>query len=486
MTQAPTKRFEFIGHALNGVGGFRPSVSQLYDGVSYQAQVVGACELVRYPRESDEKYGRRAEVAFYASPLAQACSRFVGYISTKPPQRELANALYETMADDIDGKGSSVEVFLQQFMGNAKARGSMLLLIDMPSQMSPNLAAQLAQRNVPYWSAIAPEALTDWEIGDDGKLNFVEFPGVFTTADMQRKDCTWRFDRAGWEARESNKEKTLLGEGVHPLGECPVLIWTEGGEFPHFGPFAAIADLSRRLFNLDSELDEILRSQTFSLLTMQVPDDSSAESKLAAATAAGQTISTSNLMVHSGTTPAFIAPPDGPARVYLDRIDKLRDQIKEIGLDVATVNEQESGIAMQMRFQSINAELSHFAGRMEDFERRAWEISRKWLGLERAPTVEWQRDYDLADVLQELQVLSEMQGTGMPPEVISEQRRKIIAAQFGTSDQETLDTLNGSIDDMERGVEGAGAAPGGNVLQMPVDRNAEARAALLRMAGNGA
>jgi hypothetical protein len=476
-TDAAIRRFKFIGEALTGEGGFRPVVVSTYhtDGQELP-QVTGLCYLNRYPRESKEKYSRRAEVAFYASPLAQACSRFVGYISTKPPMRTLGNPLYETMEEDIDGQGNCLEVWLQQFMVAAKARGSMLVLVDMPAALSPNLAAQLADRRVPYWTQIAPETLTSWEIGDDGKFNFCEFPGLFTKENGERVNCTWHFNREGWQARDDAKKQTL-GEGDHPLGECPVLIFTENGAFPSFGPFAAIADLAKRLFNLDSELDEILRSQTFSLLTMEVPADSNLEQKLAAARSAGETISTNNLMVHSGSTPAFIAPPDGPANVYLQRIDKIRDQIKEIGLDIASINQQESGIAMQTRFQIINGQLAYFAERVEDFEARMWTLSQKWLGLSVAPEVEWHDDYNIADVLQELEILAQMQATAMPPEVIAEQRRRIVAVQFGGGDQETIDELQGAIDDGERGIEPAVEDTQG----LPADRNAEARAGLLRL-----
>jgi hypothetical protein len=404
-------------------------------------------------------------------------------MSTHPPMREIGAALYQTMAEDIDGQGSDLDVWMQTFAVQAKARGSMLTLVDMPAQLSPNLAAQLASRRVPYWTQIAPESLTDYKVGDDGKFDFCEFPGEFTPEDGgERVPCTWHFDREGWQARDDEK-KTVLGEGTHPLGECPVLIFTEGGTFPHFGPFAAVADLSKRLFNLDSELDEILRSQTFSLLTMQVPDGTTAAAKLAAAQAAGETISTQNLVVHSGSTPAFIAPDSGPADVYLKRIDKVRDQIKEVGLDVASINQQESGIAMQTRFQIINGQLAYFAERLESFERRAWELSARWLGQSTAPTVEWPDDYNLADVLQELEVLAQMQATGMPPEVIAQQKRLIVGAQFSSAEQETIDELIESITVDERGIQQGGAVPGGAVP--PLDRNAEARAGLLRLV-NGA
>ena len=152
-------------------------------------------------------------------------------------------------------------------------------------------------------------------------------------------------------------------------------------------------------------------------------------------------------MVHSGSTPAFIAPDSGPASTYLTRIDKLRDQINEIGLSVATINQQESGIAMQTRFASINAELAAFSRRMEDLERCAWELSRRWLGMTTAPEVAWPRDFNLADVESELRILADMQAAAMPTEVIAEQQKRIIAIQFGGLSQDRKDEISTAIDE---------------------------------------
>lgn len=441
MGAADITRFQFIGHALRGDGPFRPTVS---------ASAVGTTYLIRYPRESDQKFARRNELAFYASPLAQAASRFTGYLSTRAPVRDLPHALYEAVADNADGKGNALDPFWQSFMVEAKSRGSMLLLVDMPAvNASGNLAAQVRDRAAPIWTPIAPELLTDYEIGDDGRFAFAEFRGVYTGPDGKRVDCIWRFDAATWQAR-TDGGAPLTPLTPHPLGVCPLLIFTEGGDFPYFGPFAAIADLSKRLFNLDSELDEILRSQTFSLLTMQVPDDTDSAKKTDAARIAGETIGTNNLLVHTGTTPAFIAPEDGPARVYLDRIAALQARIDEIGLNVASPNARESGIALQMRFQAINAELSKFAGRIEDLERNAWELSRRWLRMSTAPSVQWPRDFNLLDVLQELQVLAEMRATAMPEPVIAAQMRRIVSQQFVGVDDEAQARIQAAIDELQQ------------------------------------
>ena len=447
MSATPSARFKFIGHALRGDGPFRPVVAS---NTTTAVQVSGATALVRYPRESDAKYARRNEIAFHSGPMARACSRFTGYLSTRSVTREMPGDFYPRMAADIDGKANSLDVFWSEFMVQAKARGSMLLLVDMPADLPSTLAQQMSERRLPFWTAILPEAVTDYAFGDDGRFDFVEFEGTFKR-DEETIPCVWHFARASWRAERTEKDRhgqrEVLAQGSHPLRECPVLIFTEQGDFPAFGPFAALADLMRRLFNADSELDEIIRGATFPMLGIQVPETTTPDDKLAAAKAAGETIGTQNLVVYSGSAPAWIAPPDGPARVCMDRIAQLKAEIDEVSLNVAAPNQRESGLAMTMRFQAINAELSRFSGRMEDLERRAWELSRRWLQMQAAPQIQWPRDFQIADVAIELQILQDMQAAGMPPVVIAEQQRRIVSVQFGGIDEERADEIERAIEE---------------------------------------
>lgn len=154
MPNDSASRFQFIGHALRGDGPFRPQVSVLSEGAT--AQLAGETVLVRYPRESALKFARRNDVAFYTSPLMRACTRFVGHLSAKTPQRELPGDMFPLVADDVDGKGSAIDVFWGQFMVDAKARGCMLLQVDMPLNPGENRAQQIAERRVPAWISIAP------------------------------------------------------------------------------------------------------------------------------------------------------------------------------------------------------------------------------------------------------------------------------------------------------------------------------------------
>jgi hypothetical protein len=458
MAYTEALRFAFIGHALRGDGPFRPA--NIGPG---EVTTTGQSYIDRYARESDLKYERRNAVAWYSHPMSRACSRFVGHLTTKRVQREIGQDIYIKMSENIDGKENSLDVFWQQYAVEFKARGSMLLLVDMPSNTGMTRSDQLAGRRIPYWTPILPETVRDYQLGDDGKFDFVQFAGRFKKEDGEIVDCIWHFDREKWEARQDDKDQAILDGNAHPLKECPVLISVENGDFPSFGPFAAIADMSKRLFNLNSELDEIMRAQTFSVLMMQVPDGTTNAEKLVAAKTAGETIGTSNLVIHTGTTPAFVAPPDGPARVYMDRINALMAEIDEIGLNVASVNQQESGLAMQHRFQAINAELAKFAMRLEDLERRAWDLSMRWLGFSKMPTIQWPRDFNIADVEQEMRILVDMQAGNMPARVVAEQQKRIVGIQFGGLEQGQRDEIDQAID--ERSLERPAVVDAGAMSQ---------------------
>jgi hypothetical protein len=409
-------RFQFLADALHGTGGFRPQVSRItgtpaLSGVSY---------LIQYPREGDEKFARRNEVAWYANDLGAACSRFAGYLAKRPPMRVTANPLLATFIDDCNWRGDALDVFWSAFTVEAKARGSMLLLVDMPSD--PN-----AGRSVPYLLAIAPEDVAHLSVNEQGLVDFCE---IYTDDGVIRG---WDTER--WWVRKGEQR---LDEGEHGLGACPVLAFTES-EFPNEGEFAQIADLSRRLFNLHSELDEILRAQTFSLLTYQIPVEQAG--LLDIATVAAQ-IGTHNMLVHSGNTPAFIAPPDGPATIYLSRIAAMEEKIRRIGHMVEAPDKAESGIALTIRFQQLNSSLSHWAARMSDLESRAWDLVTRWLGLSfESVAVSWNDDYALTDISAELDILTAMQMTGFSDATLSAKRQSIVALALSGLPEDELSAL---------------------------------------------
>lgn len=421
MTTFDPTPFQVIADALNSSGGFS-------DG-SY---------LVQYPRESDDKFERRQAIAWYANALRPACQRFVGYLTKRPPFRDVTQPALTALLDACNWQNDSLDVFWSQFMVDAKARGAMLLLVDMPPD------GLETDRTWPILSPIAPELMTAYAVNAQGALASVTFSDTLRFGD-EDKAVSRVYDETGWRVLEGDE---VLAQGTHDLGVCPVLAFAESGAFPSRGEFATIADLSKRLYNLRSELDEILRAQTFSLLTYKVPADRYPLDLGAVA----QTIGTHNLLQTFPEGAEFIAPPEGPARVYLDVIAQVEALIRQAALmvDIPNSNSQESGVALQLRFQALNSSLVSFARRMEDFERRMWDLAGRWLGIEAQAVVSWGKDYSIADLKTELEVAQNMAAIGAPATYQQAKLRQLIQLDLATLPEDELAGILAGVDEMQQ------------------------------------
>lgn len=425
-----TERFQRVADALNG-------------------RIDGAF-LVKFPRESKEKFERRKEIAWYVNHVLPAAQRFAGYIAAKSVMRDVGgNPLLTGFLDDCDWRGNSLAIWMQSFVVAAKARGTMFCLVDMPQALPTDMGTQIIDRVWPYLVPIEPERVTKYRTNARGLITFIAWDETVWEGDEQvtqsrEWDVTeWRIVRDG----------ETIAQGEHTLGACPVLIFTELDEFPCYGPFMQIAALSIRLFNLRSELDEILRSQTFSLLTYHVPPEM--ESRINASRIMEE-IGTHNMLVHYGQTPGFAAPESGPATTYLDVIERMEQQIRDIAM---TMDEQpryqESGVAIALKFQALNSALSSFANRMEDFERRILSTVCLWLGIQMGEnvTIEWPKDFNLADMATEMTTLQQAQASGLPGSYIRAKMKQIVSLDLGALEQADANEIMDEIDAMSTEVE---------------------------------
>lgn len=462
-------RFAFIAEALDASGGFDPRVTYTLDDslLSKPSGVTGPCYLIPYPRESLAKFAARVAVAVYENHLRSAAERFVGYIVAKPPHRQNADGpLTAKFVEDADWCGNSLDVFWAGFMIEARARGSMLLLIDMPSEIPATLAEQAEKRLLPYLTAIKPEDLRHFELNPQGLFTKVAIAAT-ETINGKQVDVIREWDETSWRVLEGER---VLREGAHNCGCCPVLAFTERDKFPCFGTFEQIAKLSRRVYNAHSELDEILRSQTFSLLTYQIPAEAAASFDAAKVAAV---IGTHNMLTHVGDTPAFIAPDSGPAETYMKRIAGLEAAIRRIGLEIedSAAQTAESGIAKAIRFQALNSALSSFSTRMQDFERQVWDVVSRLVKQENRVEVSWPTDFTMADIVAELDKLTGMQSGGFSDAVLIAKRKQITQAEFSNLEADELDELLDSLDEpaKEPTTNSPDGAPGTGSPDLPPD-----------------
>lgn len=448
--------FDFAGQALDGLGGFRAQLSG------------GATHLVRHLAEGDAKFDRRLKLAVYENHMRSACDRFTGFLGRRKPRRDGTDApLVQLMLGDADLCGNDLDTFWRAFAQQAAARGSMLLVIDRkPADATATLADQMRLRALPYVRMAYPEALESYRLDDTGSaFERVTLAG-WEWIDDELQETRRDYDTAGWRLRVRSRSVAhsaqadqwdTLAEGAHGFGACPVLSFTEDGSpFPCLGRFLQIADMSRDLFNLRSELREILRAQTFSVLAIQVQDPFTFD---AAGTAAA--IGTHSALSYTGERPAYISPDNGPVQAYLDNIASVRQEIARVAMDdtVRSGDQAESGMARRIRFEAMNAALNRFSLNLQALEMRMWTLFHRALGTDNRVTVEWPTDYTLADVAAELDILALMQATGFPDAAQRAKRAAVAAVEWDNSPDVLSDVLR-AID--EQAQEAPSGAPSDN------------------------
>ena len=417
--------YEFIREAYLGDGGFS-------DG-SY---------IDKFPRESDEKYSERKNIAYYTNLFASKINRYIGYLYKTAPMRTISNNLIRAVFDDVDSRGNSVDVFMSSFAKNAKALGGNLLLIDMPSTLPNNLKEQLDTRALPYFVEIEPHSVVKYKMDKFGKFEYISFNSTIDNSTYDKEDIKQvvrYYDSTEWRVYDG---KDIIDRGTHNLGVCPVISFGENGTFPDVGEFNQIAHLQKRHYNLKSELDEILRGQTFSLLTVNADSPSDIELKL----------STDNAIVYGKemTRPSFIAPESASASIYQKEIQTIEDTINKIAYDISTNQSQESGIALDIKFQGLNGSLSNFAMRLEDFEIRAFDVVARYLQIQNADvTIQYPKTFNIVDVEKEISTLSDIKSLGYAlPTYEKLKLHQIVANDLNSVGNDDLSEISSEIDDV--------------------------------------
>ena len=419
----PQNKWKLAVAAYNGSGGFS-------DGSLIE----------KYPRESDEKYGTRQKVAYYNNMFRQKIARYVGYLFRERPTRATSNKLIKLIFDDADKRGNSIDVFMSSFAAQAKVRGSMLVLVDMPKDIPATLADQVSSRAVPYLVPIEPERVTKYKTDAFGKFEFVQYKDIIdenTATESKKVEVERYYDATSWKVIKGDE---VFESGDHNLGVCPVLQFGETGIFPDIGEFTQIGELAKRHYNLKSELDEILRSQTFSILTIQAQSPKDIEIDIGTDNAIGYG--------RDMDRPDFIAPPDAPASIYQKEIENIEAAINKIAYDVDTSKGQESGISLQIKFQGLNGSLSNFAMRLQDLEERIFEVVAKHLKLSNDVSVRYPTEFNIVDVQEEISVLDSIKALGYSlPSYEKAKLERIIKTDLGGIDEEEMVKISGEIED---------------------------------------
>lgn len=396
--------------------------------------------LNKHKREADDDYRFRQKNAYYLNYFSPIVNALVDPIFKRQPLRDYSGPAAPTIKEflkDVDTSGTDIHMFMKRAAIMAKVYGVSFIVIDNVRELQARtLAEMLQQREFPFAYVLGPQDLVEYGIDKTGALLYIQFQEIASIKDGAPQYRYVYYDRKRWEVWG---DELMKSSGEHGLGCVPVVpLFSRMLEQKTMRPvpdLLPIARTAKALYNHCSWLGEILRNQTFPLLTIPSLDVNDL------------VVGTNNALGYNpdcSHAPAFIAPPSDPATVLQNQIASLIQEMyrmANLSFVINTSQNNNSGIARQWEFERTNQQLANFSLQCARAEESVMEVVAKWLNSDIEYTVTYPDDFGIVDVANELtqaQMVLDMDLTdGLRKEVL----KKVMAAYCPDIPDERFDEL---------------------------------------------
>lgn len=360
-----------LRNAYEGTGGF-------LDGTYLVAH---PREWLDYDKPNPSKPGKklkaRRAIARYENVAELLVQALAGALFRESPARLVGDPKAEdrptTPIEDwwanCDDKGTDIDDFLPQAWISAAVFGHTFLVMDLPERAEGGTAADQAR---PYLRHYTPLDVLDWLEDDEGTLTAVRLLEALPRLDFSTALTTVR-----WRVRELtttawalyDDQGTKIDGGDHGLGTLPVvqLFAKRRALFPTIGA-SVLKDpqLYIDLYNLTSELRELLRNQTFAILNVPLGTGAEAMGVEEAKALIGGTTGTENVMF-SALAADYISPDASNVQVYQSEIDRLLRRIYRLAAISweADSRDAEATGSLKIKREDMNQQLARMADELE-------------------------------------------------------------------------------------------------------------------------
>jgi hypothetical protein len=369
---------------------------------------------------------------------------------------------FKQWEEDCDGYGTPLTEFMKEAERLAQEIGFSLLVMDRAPGPVPK---SMAEQKLPVLRLYSPLDAPDWLLDANGQLSQIALLEAVprtslkdsATLDYRRRVLT----ETTWQTLTQTKTGTVTRGGKHGFGRLPVV--TLYAKRPALLPWIGQSILGDPklyidLFNLTSELRELLRNQTFSILNVTLGTGDTAQSVQEAQNMMGVNVGTDNVLF-TASGAGFISPDAANVKAYQEeREDLIRTIYRMTNTPFeADSRDAEAEGSLQLKREDFNQGLSSLADECEKAEYQLAELFfRAHYG------VNWEREYDRADLsiayprdfdptpfedlLQQAQSLVAL---GMPHEVMKAVRKQIVPQALPGLTAAQTNALIDAIDQME-------------------------------------
>lgn len=411
--------------------------------------------LFRHKKERSEDYKERIRMSYYYNFCAPIIDIYTNHLFSLPIITDYANIenTVELRKDNVDRCGSSLTEFRKELAETVQIFGHSFVVVDKPKaeQAPVSLADQIERGLFPYFTNFAPYDVLNWAVDEFGRAHWVLLrevrsgnndPSTFNADEsviVQYRIWT----RSEWILFDSKYQE--IDRGNHNLGMVPVEpVYNKKSKkqksFLGISEIADIGFIARDVYNRCSELNEIIRNQTFSFLTVQGKSADYNEAEVGTSKA---------LLYPEGmNTPSYVSPPADNARILMEQIDrqitKMFQLAKLSGGSAVQDGEVsvQSGVSKAFDFHETNSALCKKAGQLEDAEQRIWRLFAKWEGHDEWDgSVIYPRDYNVKDLIADIDEAEKLIKIQLGEEFNARVKKEIIKKKFPRATDEEVDEM---------------------------------------------
>jgi len=437
------------------------------NGKKLENKIVGG-NLFKHKKERDEDYLERINMSYYYNFCAPIIDIYTNHLFKESVMNDWGNieTAIDNRKDNIDHKGSSIEEFRRDMAEQAQVYGHIYVLTDKPKTQGEivSLAQQQEQGLFPYLTIFQPQDLINWAADEFGQLYWILLRECRTgNIDPMNfdKDKMSIFQYRIWTRTEwilFNAAFEEIERGAHGLGKVPLDIVYNKPSKKHksclgISEIADIAFIARDVYNKCSELNEIIRNQTFSVLCLQGKSTEYDE----------LSVGTSKALLYppERNQPNYISPAAENASTLMTQIDKQVHKMFQLAKleggsaqQVSQVDSQ-SGVSKAFDFQETNSALAKKAGHMEDGEMRIWDTFARWEGQkEFNGSVSYSRDFNIQELNDELDEAEKMFRIQFGKEFNIKLKKELIKKKFPRVSDEDMNKMMKEVEMKEGQGEG--------------------------------
>lgn len=352
------------------------------------------------PRTPTKKLKARRTLARYENVARMILDAYTSVLFRDGPVRQVGPETSDTPHplaawwDDVDGAGTAITPWMLEAWRAAAAYGHVLALFDRPGPAGPTAA----DGGAPYLRLYTPLDLIDWLLDEQGRLVAVALLEVAPREAFEQTTTLARVREVrqdGWELRESG---VVIASGTWDYGgrvPVEILYGQKRPLTPVIGQ-SLLGDpkLYVDVYNLTSEIRELLRSQTFSILNVPLGTGADAITVDQAKAMSAEVVGTENAFF-SGLPISYVSPDSSQVEVYMaERQELLRTIYRLTGVPWEGDSRQvESGDAQRIKRDEFYARCAAYAAECERFE---YTLAELWFRSSYGEG--WERAYDEAGV----------------------------------------------------------------------------------------